>query len=790
MMLYKKIIAMLLVLTLLLGFAACKTDSGNEGSMDGSSEEAVSSEESSESPQERAAALYKAAEEAIAQNKDLKLSITAVTTRTYGTNVFKLEQEISALYKGINTDALTAHVSEKNISGSDLWRVDKYFADGKYTYMAHEAEDFYYSEMTADTFLEIQNVVGFDAELYNSIGFDGDDESTIVLSDASAVEEWVAPDYAKVLAAEGKVKLDENGQIKQYVYTASYTQGPASYDVEYTMDVSAPEAGDEISLPEGEGIKLEGDSIFLPDVFELVYAATKNMMAFEMQTNSQIYSQAGGIAVNMSENTYAYGTNSKDFIAKVLSEGEAYYPDGTTREIDLEENYKDGKITYEENGETMTVTMSAQEILDYYYEDEMNLKLFKPDVTLFESCEINDLVEYWHISYKLTEEGNKLWEDYVGEYFYGDPSLVDNEASAYTADKAEGYISIDLDTLLLTAAGFEYEGTHTVDGTDYVTGLSQSVAFASANVETYKEITGELPEEPEAESTPTPVFYKVTAPNGGVMYVLGTIHIGDSGTANLPDEVYQALENADALAVEFDIIAFEEQMDTDENLEAEISNNYYYSDDTKISDHLDEELYEAGRQHALTAGVPSYAADYLTPASWSEFITNLYTNSYLDLSYEYGVDNRLLRLAKEKGIEIINVEDPKDQYGMASQYTDAIHKVLLMDALSVSRLAYMEQMQEMYDLWCEGDEQKLIDYIRSEEEPEGFTEEELKAIEEYEAILGADRDEKMIEKAKGYMESGKTVFFAVGLAHILDETGLVDALRADGYTVELVEYGK
>ena len=46
----------------------------------------------------------------------------------------------------------------------------------------------------------------------------------------------------------------------------------------------------------------------------------------------------------------------------------------------------------------------------------------------------------------------------------------------------------------------------------------------------------------------------------------------------------------------------------------------------------------------------------------------------------------------------------------------------------------------------------------------------------------------LIKAAKEYLEGDDTVFFAVGLAHLLGETGLVDALREAGYTVELVEY--
>jgi len=47
----------------------------------------------------------------------------------------------------------------------------------------------------------------------------------------------------------------------------------------------------------------------------------------------------------------------------------------------------------------------------------------------------------------------------------------------------------------------------------------------------------------------------------------------------------------------------------------------------------------------------------------------------------------------------------------------------------------------------------------------------------------------MLEVAIEYLESDQVVFFAVGLAHLLDDVnGLVDTLRDAGYTVELVAY--
>ena len=73
-----------------------------------------------------------------------------------------------------------------------------------------------------------------------------------------------------------------------------------------------------------------------------------------------------------------------------------------------------------------------------------------------------------------------------------------------------------------------------------------------------------------------------------------------------------------------------------------------------------------------------------------------------------------------------------------------------------------------------------------------YTPEDLAEIEgyiaEYNQAIAVQRDELMLEKAIEYLEGEQTVFFAVGLAHVLGETGLVDALREAGYTVSLVTY--
>ena len=69
-----------------------------------------------------------------------------------------------------------------------------------------------------------------------------------------------------------------------------------------------------------------------------------------------------------------------------------------------------------------------------------------------------------------------------------------------------------------------------------------------------------------------------------------------------------------------------------------------------------------------------------------------------------------------------------------------------------------------------------------------MTAEQKKLYETYQKKLITERDAGMVKAAKGYLESGKTVFMAVGHAHVIGKNGIAAQLKAAGYTVEIVQY--
>ncbi len=75
-----------------------------------------------------------------------------------------------------------------------------------------------------------------------------------------------------------------------------------------------------------------------------------------------------------------------------------------------------------------------------------------------------------------------------------------------------------------------------------------------------------------------------------------------------------------------------------------------------------------------------------------------------------------------------------------------------------------------------------------DEETEELTEAQREMLEDYNDKMLTQRNLGMRDKAVQWLEAGDKVFFAVGAAHLVDEGGLVELLRAGGYTVEQIAY--
>jgi len=275
---------------------------------------------------------------------------------------------------------------------------------------------------------------------------------------------------------------------------------------------------------------------------------------------------------------------------------------------------------------------------------------------------------------------------------------------------------------------------------------------------------------------------------------LGTIHIGDNRTAYLPDEIRKAFTASDALALECDSEAFDRQLEQDDALSEAVSSLYFYTDGTQgVKESLEEDDYALAEKLLKAVGGNNQNMPYAKPYLWSTLIEQFYLRQAYQLHGDQGVEERLTDWAEEESKEIWEIESSMEQLEMLTGFSTELQILMLEDMLQYDAAAYQTETMELYELWCAGDEAALRATIGEAWSDADMTEEEKTKykhlIEEYNKAMSYDRNEGMLDTAVEYLESGKVIFYAVGLAHLLDSTnGLLSTLQEAGYTVERVTF--
>lgn len=756
------------------------------------------------------AAIYNSAVEAVSGDT-LSLEIAYTQKTTVASQTYRESGTILLDYWNLNTDSFLAKVQQDtSFGGSYSIGLTEIYSQGK-IYQTIENDNFY-AELSQEDFLSrYVPLKMLDASLYT---ISADSTNTLLrFANATAGESWAMPTDAMLKQASGTAELDETGKLKKTDYTVEYLYGPATITQEYTVTVK--DTGTQPTVPNDPSEFVLLDYIDAAYALDHAYGYLCQAKHITSEDRIETLSAAGGFGIQESYalDTYAVGN---EYAARAeTTYNVTNYTSGETTQEKLLEKFINGKYTRSlDDGPEETDSSIRKHDIEKYFTDALTMWILPNDYIA--SAKITDLGSVLLVEYTATEQfGLDFCED-LNERFYGDRKFLDQYASSYKTTKNEFYLSLDKFSLLPTAFGVNYEGVHVIDGYEYILSQNANQSFDLASTSSYETIFEKPSPDAEPEIPATPLFYRVTGPNGQKMWLLGTIHIGDNRTAYLPEEIYAALQASDALALEFNTEVFEEQMQTDEALIAEVYPCFFYTDGSTISDHLDTpELYETAVQLLKAYGYYRNDVDWEKPYSWSSYIDAFHLRQFYALCSEKGVDNRLQDLAKEYDIPIWEVESGLFQLKMMANYSDDLQEFLLYSAVASDAQYNWEETSALYELWCSGDEAALIEQITADEsweiakediDLEGLTGEDLERAQailadldninarlrelkqEYDKAMSTDRNKGMLEVAKQYLESGDTVFYAVGLAHLLAEDGLVNTLRNAGYTVELVTY--
>ena len=740
-----------------------------------------------------AAEVYAEAAARLAELSNAELVVSLTEYMDLGEDHYKTESKYSVTLLGMGTDAFAASSKETIFSGSVTLSTKEIFHNGAaYTTIG---SGYYKSELTAQEYLEEElPLMLVDASLYSTI--EQDDSGIITFTGAEVLEAWCDTPYAILESVTATAELGEDGLPAKYTYEASYTQGASDRKLSVTMQIKTPETT-EITAPADadkyQAVEKDENGLTMADIAAQIYL-TKGYLdqagsVISSRTDSTVC-YAGGFTDTTVYTMATYGRDDKILASFVTTNQFTDLTTNSSETSTMTETFRDGTFTAEMDGQSETTTgVTGGQVQDYAYEELIYLFPDISDITGYTLSVVGDTAL---LEYTFTDAYGEEVEANNCQYYWGDSQLLRSLASEVKIVENTGYMGIDLTTGLPLSMAQSLAINHTIDGQDYTFAVVNQMALQLGSPDAYETITGEpLPaEEPEEQAKP--VFYKVTGTNGETMWLLGTIHVGDERTAFLPQEIYDAFAASDALALEFDMDAYTAALMEDEEAIQAYIQAMIYTDGTSLSDHLtDETLYEDTIKLLKATGNYNASMAELTKAVFqAQTIENCYMANGYRLSADYGVDTQLQALAKEQEKEVLSVESGEFQMDMLSNFSDALQELMLKESLEYGQAYYNYSTQELFEMWCRGDESELIEYLNEEADDSELTEEEKALYEEYENAMSSSRNDDMLTVAQDYLNSGKTVFYAVGLAHLLADDGLVNTLRDAGYTVELVAYAE
>ena len=277
------------------------------------------------------------------------------------------------------------------------------------------------------------------------------------------------------------------------------------------------------------------------------------------------------------------------------------------------------------------------------------------------------------------------------------------------------------------------------------------------------------------ESMVTPPFFKVVdKETGGVVYMLGTMHVGTEN-AVYSDKVYKALDEINVLAVELDLQELE--ANTAELAEAM---QIMMLKGCTAAEYIGEDYSEI-REWFIDKGLYNMVYDYYIPAVWSSMLSNKLADDAC-FSSDFGTDRMLLTYAKEHNKEIYEIESAAEQYQINANEGKELQIYMLTQTVRTDYDVQIQQMKDLYYAWASGDIEALEGLLSTDEPPEELVEQ----YEQFYFEMYENRQEKMAKYVTDTLKNGEKAFVAVGAMHYAATPDIIDYVEQAGYTVEKI----
>jgi uncharacterized protein len=254
--------------------------------------------------------------------------------------------------------------------------------------------------------------------------------------------------------------------------------------------------------------------------------------------------------------------------------------------------------------------------------------------------------------------------------------------------------------------------------------------------------------------------WRVTGPNGGVLYLGGSVHALRSADYPLPAAYNRAFDASSCLVFEDD------PKTSSAETKALLRAGTYPKGDT-LRNHVDSRTYNYVRRFFALVNVPE--AEFSKYRPW---LINIMLSLPSNENWQLGIEQYLQRRAKGTK-SMSGLESPKEHKSFFVDLNDREAEALLL-ILFINAGQEETGAGSMIKAWRHGDADGLTNMLQ----------ESFRDFPSLGKRLIDVRNRNWIPRIEGYLRSGKTYFVVVGAGHMGGPSGLLAMLRARGYGIE------
>jgi uncharacterized protein YbaP (TraB family) len=249
-------------------------------------------------------------------------------------------------------------------------------------------------------------------------------------------------------------------------------------------------------------------------------------------------------------------------------------------------------------------------------------------------------------------------------------------------------------------------------------------------------------------------------------YLFGTIHIQDERVFQFSDKILAAFDSCDAFAMEVIL----------DEVDAETTQNAILLEEGTIKDIISEEDYallDAYFKEKAGTSVALYVK--LKPF----FLYSQLSQLDMEMDMEMALDMHLLQKAREEGKATYSIEKFEEQVAAIDKISLEDQAKLLMDEVKKEDKEDGDEgeneTEKLIQAYLDADLDKMIELLADTTLPAEFNQ-----------AFVIDRNKVMCKRIIKMIKK-ESCFCAVGAAHLGGKDGLIELLRAKGYTVKPIK---